>query len=154
MDSPLTDTNDHSVISFGISVDRGTKPTARSLYPDFYRANFENINKFLSEINWKIIYNNWKNLQKFYDKFIKTINFSIKQLVPLTKHHRKSKIYPTNIKKLLWEKLKLYKQCKSDKADDTEVSNDYQKAIIMFNIEHENSFFQIINAKKLLLCKI
>ena len=54
----MTDANDHSVISFGISVDMGTKPTSRSLYSDFYRANFENINKFLSEINWKVIYNN------------------------------------------------------------------------------------------------
>ena len=41
VDSPLTDANYHSVISFDISVDRVTKPTSRSLYPDFYRANFD-----------------------------------------------------------------------------------------------------------------
>ena len=53
VDSPLTDANDRSVISFGISVDRGTKPIFRSFYPDFNIANFDNINKFLSRINWK-----------------------------------------------------------------------------------------------------
>ena len=45
VDSPLTDANDQSVISFGISVDRGTKPTFRSLYSDFYKVNFDNIEK-------------------------------------------------------------------------------------------------------------
>ena len=88
VDSPLTNVNDHSVISFGISVDRGTKPTSRLLYQDFYRANFKNINNFLSEINWKAKHSNSKNIQEFYDELINTINVSIKQLVTLTKHHR------------------------------------------------------------------
>ena len=47
VDSLLTNANDQSIILFGISVDRGTKPTSRSLYPDFFRANFDNINKFV-----------------------------------------------------------------------------------------------------------
>ena len=51
----------------------------------------------------------------FYDEFIKTINFSIKQYVPLIKQKRKTKTYPSDIKKLLREKLKLYKQCKLNK---------------------------------------
>ena len=53
VDSPLTDANDRSVISFGFSVDRGAKQVFRLFYPDFYRAKFDNINKFLSNINWK-----------------------------------------------------------------------------------------------------
>ena len=73
MDSPLIDANGHRVISFGISADRGTKLTSRLLYPDFYRANFDKNNKFLTEINWKVLYNNSKNLQEFYVKFINTI---------------------------------------------------------------------------------
>ena len=101
IDSRLTYANVHSVISFGISVGRGTKPTSRSLYQNFHRANFDNISKFLKEINWKVKYYNSKNLQKLYDECINIINFSIKQFVPLTKHHRKSKKYPLNIKRLL-----------------------------------------------------
>ena len=57
VDSPLTNTN---VISFGISVDGSKKTFFESLYPDFRRAIFENVNKFLSEINWKDLYNNSK----------------------------------------------------------------------------------------------
>ena len=87
-----------------------------------------------------------------------TINFLIKQFVPLTKHLRKSKIYPFDIKKLLWEKLKLYKQNKSDKqmiGKFKKISYEYQKEVKIFNMEHKKSFFQNINAKKkLLLCKI
>ena len=98
VDSPLTNINDHNVILFGISVHKSKRPSPKSLYPDFRRANFENINKFLSDINWKVLFNNSKNLQKFYDKFIKKINFSIKQFVPLIKQDRKMKTYPSDIK--------------------------------------------------------
>ena len=35
VDSPLTDTNDHKLISFGINVDKSTKPASETLYPDF-----------------------------------------------------------------------------------------------------------------------
>ena len=78
----MTDTNDHKLISFGINVDKSTKPTSETLYQDFHRANFKNLNKYLSGINWKLLYNTSKNLQEFYDEFINTINLSIKQLVP------------------------------------------------------------------------
>ena len=151
VDSPLTNINDHNVILFGISVHKSKKPSPKSLYPDFRRANFENINKFLSEINWKVLFNNSKNLQMFYDKFIKTINFSIKQFVPLIKQNRKTKTYPSDIKKLLREKLKLYKQCKLDKQmiqKYKNVSKKYEKAVKVFNIEHEKRFCQNTNSKK------
>ena len=151
VDSPLTNINDHNVILFGISVHKSKKPSPKSLYPDFRRANFENINKFLSDINWKVLFNNSKNLQMFYDKFIKTINFSIKQFVPLIKQDRKMKTYPSDIKKLLREKLKLYKQCKLDKQMIEKyktVSKKYEKAVKVFNIEHEKRFCQNTNSKK------
>ena len=54
VDSPLIG---HKVISFGISVDRGTKLTCRLLYPDIYRANFDYIKKILTGIDWKVLYN-------------------------------------------------------------------------------------------------
>ena len=136
---------------FGISVHKSKKPSSKSLYPDFRRANFEKINEFLSEINWKALFNNSKNLQMFYDEFIKTINFSIKQYVPLIKQKKKMKTYPSDIKKLLREKLKLYKQCKINKQmvqKYKNVSKKYQKAVKVFNIEHEKCFCQNTNSKK------
>ena len=42
--------------SFLIRVYRGTKPTSRSLYLDFYRAKLDYIIKFLSEIKKKVLY--------------------------------------------------------------------------------------------------
>ena len=74
VDSPLTDANIHSVISFGISVDMDTKPTSRSLYSDFYKAKFDKINKFLSEKIGKLNITIQKK-QQFYDEFINTRNF-------------------------------------------------------------------------------
>ena len=151
VDSPITNINDHNVILFGISVHKNKKPSSKSLYPDFRRANFEKINEFLSEINWNALFNNSKNLQMFYDEFIKTIIFSIKQYVPLIKQKKKMKTYPSDIKKLLSEKLKLYKQCKLNKQmvqKYKNVSKKYQKAVKMFNIEHEKSFCQNTNSKK------
>ena len=91
VDSPLTDTNDHNLISFGINVNESTKPPSETLYPDFYRANFMNINKYLSGINWKLLYNSSKNLQEFYDEFVSAINLSIKQFVPFIKKTEKQK---------------------------------------------------------------
>ena len=49
------------------------------------------------------------------------------------------------------EKLKLYKQYKSDKQmiqKHKKVSNEYQKAVKGFNIEYKKSFLQNNNAKK------
>ena len=115
VDSPLTNINDPNLILNGISVHKSKKPSPKSLYPDFRRANFENINTFLLEINWKVLFKNSTNLKMFYHKFITTINFSIKQCVPLIKQDRKLKTYPSDKKKVLREKLKLYKQCKLDK---------------------------------------
>ena len=74
VDSPLTDTYDQNLISFCISVDKSIKRDSETLYPNFYGANFENVNKYLPVINWKLLYNSSKNSPEFYDEFIKTIN--------------------------------------------------------------------------------
>ena len=80
-DLTLTADNDQSVILFGIFVDRGTIPTSHSLYPDFYKANYDFIVRFLSKTSLKAIYNNSETLQEFYNQLITAINFSTKQFV-------------------------------------------------------------------------
>ena len=59
-----------SIYNPTISRYKSKKSSSKSLFPDFRGANFENINKFLSEINWKTLFNNSNNLQMLYDKFI------------------------------------------------------------------------------------
>ena len=79
IDSPLTNINDHNDFLLGISFHKSKKPSSKSFYPDFRRANFENINKFLSELNWKVIFNNSKNLQMF--RFQLGTKFTILKLI-------------------------------------------------------------------------
>ena len=152
VDSPLTNTNDHSLISFGISVKKSMKSATVTLYPDFSRADFKCINEYLSSIDWKFIYNKSENLQEFYDKFVNIINLTIKKFVPLKKKNRKRKIYPSNLKKLLKEKQKLYKKCKLDQQITEKyklVSKAYEKAVKNFDIQHEKSFCQNTSSKKI-----
>merc|ERR1712096_45969 len=73
VDSPLTNTNDHSLISFDIIVNKSIKSAAVTLYPAFSRADFKCINEYLSNIGWKFIYNKSENLQEFYDEFVNII---------------------------------------------------------------------------------
>ena len=151
VDSPLTNTNDHSLISFDIIVDKSIKSAAVTLYPAFSRADFKCINEYLSKIDWKFIYNKSENLQEFYDEFVNIINLAIKKFVPLKKKNIKRKIYPSNLKKLLKEKQKLYKKCKLDQQITKKyklVSKAYQKAVKNFDIQHEKSFCQNTNSKK------
>ena len=57
VDSPLTNTNDHSLISFRINGNKSMKSATVTLYPAFSRADFKCINEYLSSIDWKFIYN-------------------------------------------------------------------------------------------------
>ena len=56
-----------------------------------------------------------KKLQEFYNEFINTVNLSIKQFVFLIKQHRRTKIHLSNIKRMLIEHVKLFKECNQDK---------------------------------------
>ena len=67
VDSPLTGVNDYSDILFGISVDRGTKQISRYSTQIFTEQTLVTSIFFFSKINWKVKYNNSKNLQIFYD---------------------------------------------------------------------------------------
>ena len=86
------------------------KSATVTLYQDFSRVDFKCINEYLSSIDWKSIYNKSENLQEFYDKFVSIINLALKKIVPLIKKDKKRKTYPSNLKKLLKERQKLYKK--------------------------------------------
>merc|ERR1712096_48302 len=115
VDSPLTNTNDHFLISFDINVNKSIKSAAVTLYPAFSRADFKCINEYLSNIDWKFIYNKSDNLQEFYDEFVNIINLAIKKFVPLKKKNIKRKIYPSNLKKKKKKKKFFQKKKKKKK---------------------------------------
>ena len=63
----------------------------------------------------------------------------------LCQQNRKTKQYPSHIKKLLREKLRFYKKGKSDILLITKYEEKWkycQKAVKIFNIEHEKSFYK------------
>ena len=72
----------------------------------------------------------------------------------MKKKKRKRKLYPSNLKKLLKEKQKLYKKCKLDQQITEKyklVSKAYEKAVKNFDIQHEKSFCQNTNSKNFTL---
>ena len=96
VDSLLTNTNDHFIISFDINVNKSTKSAAQTLNPAISRVDFKCIKEHFSSIDWKFIYNESENLQEFYDGFVNIINFVIKKFLPLKNKNTKRKIYPSN----------------------------------------------------------
>ena len=63
VESPLTD---HNLISLSIIIDKTLQSNSKTLFPNFAKVDFKNINKYLSEINWNSILMN----QKIYNNFI------------------------------------------------------------------------------------
>ena len=113
---PLTDTCDHNLISFNVKIESQIVDNPKVASYNFKKADFENINNYLSNINWTSLFNKSKNLQHFYDQFINLIHTSIKRFIPLYSKINKNKKYPSHIKKLLKEKLNLYKKSKTNKS--------------------------------------
>ena len=147
----LTDST-YNLLSLKTKIDSKIVPIAKKFSYDFKKANFENINDFLSKSNWTSLFINSENLQHFYDQFISLIQISIKRFVPIYSKNNKSKKYPSHIKKLLKEKLNLYKKSKTNKSFSIEYKNkskEYQLAVKKYNFEYENKFCKNQNIKVL-----
>ena len=98
------------MLSLKIKFENKIVPITKKVSYDFMKADFENINDFLSKNNWTSLFKNSESLQHFYDKFISLIQISIKRFVPIYSKNNKSKKYPSHIKKLLKEKVILCKK--------------------------------------------
>ena len=97
------------------------------------------------------LFNKSKNLQHFYDQFIDLIQTSIKLFIPPYPKNNKRKKYPSNIKKLLKEKLILYKKSKKNKSFSKDYkikSKEYELAVKKHNLEYEKYFCTNPNFKK------
>ena len=140
---PLTDTCDHNLISFNVKIESQIVDNPKVASYNYKKADFENINNYLSNINWTSLFNKSKNLQHFYDQFINLIHTSIKRFIPLYSKINKNKKYPSHIKRLLKEKLNLYKKSKTNKSFSKvykKKSKEYQLAVKKYNFEYEKNF--------------
>ena len=91
-----------------------------------------------------------ENIPTFYDRFISSIQTSIKRFTPLYSKNNKSKKYLSHIEKLLKEKLVLYKNSKRNKSISKDYkikSKEYQLAVKNYNLEYEEKFCKNPNLK-------
>ena len=64
---------------------------------NFFAGNYDKINKYLSTINWEVLFSSAKDIDHMYSIFLEIIRLSIDRFVPLSKGHRKSNL-PKKIK--------------------------------------------------------
>ena len=114
---PLTKTCDHNTISFEVKIKQTLRNSPKSSYPNFKLADFDSINNKLQQINWNNILDVNTELQQNYNKFISVIQNLILKHVPLKYSNvNKRNKKPNHLKLLLKEKLKIYKEFKTNKS--------------------------------------
>ena len=152
VNAPLTLTCDHNIISFQVDIKHSPFKNNRLPYPNFKLADFESINNHLKTINWNTVLDPNIDLQQNYNTFISILQNAIIKHVPLkysriSKHNKK----PTYLKVLLKEKLKLYKQFKSDKSlkDKYKLScKKYEAAVRRWHNEQEQKVCENPSSRK------
>ena len=113
---PISSTCDHNLVLSSLSVSVPSSQKYSYSFPNFKKANFENINNILLSYNWNLLLYE-SSLQNQYDVFISIMQNVIKNNVPYLTHSNKPrKSLPKHMKKLLNTKLKTYRLFKSGKC--------------------------------------
>ena len=116
IDSPISSTCDHNLISFSLSASVPLSHRFSYSYPNFKQADYEKINNILLSYNWNILLYE-PSVQHQYDTFLSILHYVIKNNIPYNTYSNKPKNrLPKFIKKLLSTKLKTYKRYKSGKC--------------------------------------
>jgi hypothetical protein len=154
---PLSCTCDHNIIEARINQNLNTKHTT-SNQKNFYRGNYEEINKEFSNTEWSNILSEDHGLNQAYSNFINTIHSSIEKFVPRKKSKRKVTT-PRYIKSLLNLKKKIYQKIRVDptaKRAYKEIDIVYKKAVlhhnkiqehVIMNSNNKKAFYNHINKK-------
>ena len=144
---------DHFLISINLSFSPSRSSTTICTYPNFRAANYEAINSELSLVNWDGIFTPYiVNVPDTYDYFLSILNSSIAKHTPIkVKKPGKPLKKPHNIRKLLKEKHKIYKQCKTNplkKAAYKTISKAYDLAVDEWNDRLESNICSNPSSKK------
>ena len=121
VNEPLTNSCDHLKINIVLDIQHCSS-NAKLVKKNFYNADYEQINRFLRNIDWDSVLNQ-DNIDMNYDRFISVLHESIDRFVPDKIYSRKTKI-PKYLKSIILKKKRLYRLSKSNIAAKTE----YQKA--------------------------
>ena len=150
--SPITSTCDHNLISFKIQRPNLLPVQPPIQYPNYSKADYTPIYQELIYTDWSDITNSSLTLQEKYDCFLSILHAQVDRYVPLTKSTPgKSIKKPYNLRKLLKEKLHIYKQCKHDttlKPKFKELSKRYETAVKEWHNNMESSLCNSPSSKK------
>ena len=117
VDSPLTSSCDHNLLSLTLSSSISLPTTTSWSYFDFKKADYEVINQKLLSINWNSIFLNEHSFQQQYDTFITLLQTVIEENVPKgTRTNKPKSRLPQHLRKLLRSKLKTYRLLKAGKC--------------------------------------
>ena len=149
---PLSTTCDHSVISFNVKLRHANMRRPPSYYLDFRNADYITINSLLSSFFSNLNYDSSLNdhPQLVYDSFVNFVNFLIDKHVP-KKYFKSKPRLPKPIKKLLREKLKLSKKCKTDPSFQNlfkEKSREYDSSVKQWKEKAELAVCQNPSSRK------
>ena len=144
---PSISTNcDHLLISFTIRL-RGSTGNASlprcSSFPDFKKGNYTLIIHSLSLVDWQEMIDSEGDLQSIYNRFLFMLHSLITKYIPtrVTTNTTRPRT-PMHIRRLLKQKLQVYKETKTGKSSKNEYktkSQEYDTAVRKWNdhIEHQ-----------------
>lgn len=147
---PLTVTCDHQMIKLSIRSTTSNKIPRQNNF-NFYLADYNKINQYLSSINWEDIFSFSNNIEDMYNDFLEVIHMSIELYTPETKIYSKPKM-PKEIRTMLKEKQRLYKISKYDsnaKVAYREIAKKYKKSIRAHKYQQEQRVVNSRNNKSL-----
>ena len=58
---------------------------------NFFAANFDKINQYLSSINWEVLFSYANDIDHLYSIFLEVIHLSINTFVPMSNSHNNKK---------------------------------------------------------------
>ena len=152
VECPISSSCDHNLISLTLSASVLSFSNSSYSYPNFKKANFDNINHALSSYNWNLLLNQ-PTLQLQYNVFISVLISVIDNHVPYVTHSKKSNNnLPKHIKKLLRSKLRTYRLLKSGKCSKEvykSKASEYEKEVSKWHDKIEESICSNPRSKKL-----
>ena len=150
--SPPLSTSDHFMVSVEIQGPERTNKMTGHTYIDYKNGNYEGLVNELDMIDWQQTFSHFSDLQTFYNFFLSVLHDKISKFIPrkqikTTNRSRR----PKHIRKLLKEKLRVYKQYKSDKSKKKLLSakcKEYSEAVQALNEKIESEICNNPNDKK------
>jgi hypothetical protein len=149
---PMSSTCDHNVIYFQIERQNNIVENVTINCPNYSTANYSQIYQNLIDTKWDSIINSDLTLQQNYDSFLSILYSEIAKHVPVNKTKSFNSVKkPHHIRRLLKEKLRVYKQCKHNKAlkqKFKQLSKEYETAVKEWHNNTESNICNNPSSKK------